>query len=223
MSETANQEWAEKPIARSGFFRFSCKRCASCCRSGALLYPFDVARLARELELPTRQVISRYTEFTVHEAGWFLLQTAVRPKGCVFLNDSSCLVYPARPMVCRMFPLGRNLDEDGAQSFFLNPSCPGLDDGPIVEVDAQLKAVEPELGLNNAYSAFVLSVVSKLDLRERPRDFYYDYMLRIYDWDSWKKPRAKQGSKEGFQSVFALAQKEVLDRIHMELREDRGL
>lgn len=116
-----------------------------------------------------------------------------------------------------MFPLGRNLDEDGIQSFFLNPDCRGLDEGPVIEVARQVAAVEPELRPNNEYSMFVLSVVRSCP-GLMPRSFYQQYMLKIFDCDSWKKAGKAIGSTADNES-FLEAQGKVLDAVHKELTD----
>src|SRR5262249_41948118 len=53
--------------------------------------------------------------FTFEGAGIALAQT---PDGaCVFLGPDGCTVHPDRPLVCRLYPLGRHLSWDGSERF----------------------------------------------------------------------------------------------------------
>ncbi len=36
---------------------------------------------------------------------------------CAFLGSEGCAVHPDRPLVCRLYPLGRHVSADGAKSF----------------------------------------------------------------------------------------------------------
>jgi uncharacterized protein len=36
---------------------------------------------------------------------------------CAFLGSDGCTVYPDRPLVCRLYPLGRSVGIDGTESF----------------------------------------------------------------------------------------------------------
>jgi uncharacterized protein len=58
--------------------------------------------------------------------------TALRrnPDGtCPFLSAGGCAVHPDRPLVCRLYPLGRHVAGDGGESFsrsVLEPGCKGI-------------------------------------------------------------------------------------------------
>ena len=36
----------------------------------------------------------------------------------LFLGERGCTVHADRPLVCRLYPLGRHIDEHGAESFY---------------------------------------------------------------------------------------------------------
>lgn len=71
-----------------------------------------MARLARAKNESTSQFRDAWT---VDGQG-----TALRQKEdgtCVFLGPHGCEVHAHRPMVCRLYPLGRHIDSDGVESF----------------------------------------------------------------------------------------------------------
>jgi Fe-S-cluster containining protein len=73
--------------------------------------PYEVLRLARNLGLTTTEVLARHTE-----AGGIRLR--VREDGaCTFLTPQGCGVHADRPLVCRLYPLGRQVQEDGSETF----------------------------------------------------------------------------------------------------------
>ncbi len=63
----------------------------------------------------------------------------LKPNGdCVFLDEHGCGIHPARPLVCRLFPLGIIWDETGRERFGLmplHPDCLGYmsDEGTVEE------------------------------------------------------------------------------------------
>jgi uncharacterized protein len=63
--------------------------------------PYEVLRLARGLGLSTGDFIDRF----VDADRVALRRSAVGT--CVFLGDSGCTVHADRPLVCRLYPLGR--------------------------------------------------------------------------------------------------------------------
>lgn len=104
-------------------FSFSCARCRRCCRDKIIrLNPFETARLSRILGMSTTRFLRDHTE-----AGGTSLRR--NPDGtCPFLSVGGCAVHPDRPLVCRLYPLGRHVACDGSESFsrsVLEPGCEG--------------------------------------------------------------------------------------------------
>jgi hypothetical protein len=114
--------------------------------------PYEVSRLAGHLGIGTTEFLHRYTV----EEGTALRATAAG--ACVFLSASGCGVHLARPLVCRLYPLGRHIREGGQESFIrhdLEPRCQGAPgtDGcageylAVQEAGPFLDAVDRYLGL----------------------------------------------------------------------------
>jgi Fe-S-cluster containining protein len=90
-------------------FNYTCLRCKRCCSNKRIqVNPYEVARLARHRGETTTEVRARWT---VGGAGTFLRQT--EDGACVFLGPGGCTVHPARPLVCRLYPLGRHATDRG--------------------------------------------------------------------------------------------------------------
>jgi Fe-S-cluster containining protein len=99
--------------SRSERFNYICNRCLHCCYDKTIqLNPYEVARLARNRAISTSELRERYT---IDGAGVALSR---REDGaCVFLGGDGCTVHPDRPLVCRLYPLGRHVTSDGDESF----------------------------------------------------------------------------------------------------------
>jgi hypothetical protein len=98
-------------LRRDSPFRYTCHACKRCCQNYRIqVNPYEVLRLARQLELSTTKFIERYLvdgPYLTHQ-----------PDGrCVFLGEQGCAVHPDRPLVCRLYPLGRHLDAAGEEYF----------------------------------------------------------------------------------------------------------
>ncbi len=94
-----------------------------CCRNlNLFLYPYDVLRLSRYLEIGTDELIDRYVDVVLREGQYFpevLLRMADNPeRTCPFLTDPGCSVYPDRPDTCRTFPIeqGVRFDAESGRS-----------------------------------------------------------------------------------------------------------
>jgi len=114
-------------------FRFACTpdRCdMRCCTTGhpLVLNPFEVGRISRASGISFEDLYDEYFERTTDPENGMPLLTINREKGCPFLaGDRRCTVYEARPLVCRLFPLGK-LYRDGFRYVLLSENpCAGFE------------------------------------------------------------------------------------------------
>ena len=100
-------------LERESAFSYQCNACKRCCHNKAIrVTPYEILRLARRLGLSTTDFIAHHTV-----AGGTVLRTRDDDDACVFLNERGCGVHPDRPVVCRIYPLGRYVDPQGQESF----------------------------------------------------------------------------------------------------------
>src|SRR5262249_31510445 len=74
--------------------------------------PYEVARLALARGQSTSEFRAAWTE---DGRGTVLRQN--EDGTCVFLGPQGCQVHPDRPLVCRLYPLGRQVGSDGSEFF----------------------------------------------------------------------------------------------------------
>jgi uncharacterized protein len=99
-------------LTRQAPFFFLCSRCLlCCCHKKIQVNPYEIARLAANRNLSTTEFIDRYT----HNGGTIL--NWEEDGTCVFLDSKGCGVHPDRPLVCRLYPLGRHVLPSGEESF----------------------------------------------------------------------------------------------------------
>ena len=98
-------------IDRGSGFSFQCGRCSECCSGKRIqVNPFEISRIAANLKIGTTELIRRFTE-----NGVYLCR---KDDGrCVFLESDGCRVHEDRPLVCRLYPLGRYFAVGGEESF----------------------------------------------------------------------------------------------------------
>lgn len=101
-------------------FSFACRACGRCCSGKVIMTgPHEVLGMARLLDVSTTEFLARYGD----HGG-----TALRfgdDGRCPFVSAEGCRVHPRRPLVCRLYPLGRATDGEGRESFALHPKEEG--------------------------------------------------------------------------------------------------
>jgi Fe-S-cluster containining protein len=90
-------------------FSYACLRCRRCCSNKRIqINPYEAARLAGGRGETTATFRERWT---LDGQGVVLGQT---PDGaCVFLGPEGCTVHADRPLVCRLYPVGRHISPEG--------------------------------------------------------------------------------------------------------------
>jgi len=106
-------------LDRGGAFFFKCHRCGVCCNNKRIRpTESEIRRMAESLKWSTRRFEEECLDRQTGEL-------KVQPDGdCVFLGPEGCRVHPARPLVCRLFPLGVIWDDAGREKFGLMPPHP---------------------------------------------------------------------------------------------------
>jgi Fe-S-cluster containining protein len=140
--------------ARGEPFGYTCRACSRCCAHKIIqVNPYEIARLARHAGLSTADFRARYTE----RDGAILKRTD--DDVCVFLGDQGCSVHPDRPLVCRLYPLGRRASPDGVEVWLRatpHPQSEGIysKDGTIGDFIAAQDAL-PFMRAADAYADWV--------------------------------------------------------------------
>lgn len=130
-------------LRRDSPYSFKCQRCGVCCNNKRIVpSPAERERLAAFLGMDGERFAAEYLD---PDSGELKL---TKDGDCIFLCSDGCRVHPARPLVCRLFPLGLLRDENGNESFGvmpLHPDCLGMlgTDGTVEE---DLKAQGADAG-----------------------------------------------------------------------------
>jgi len=131
-------------IKKDDTFNFRCHPDVSCfnlcCRNlNLFLYPYDVVRLKRCLDLTSDEFLDQYVDVVLRPSNFFpevlLRMSSTSEKPCSFLTASGCSVYADRPDTCRTFPFEQGMlydartDKDTPVFFFKPPDfCRGPDE-----------------------------------------------------------------------------------------------
>lgn len=105
-----------------------CKGCFSCCTGmgeSIILDPYDIWQLETQMHCNFAELMQEKIELHVEE-GLILphLKMQGNAEKCGFLDaDGRCGIHSFRPGLCRLFPLGRNYENQNLQYFLLKDAC----------------------------------------------------------------------------------------------------
>lgn len=195
----------EDPVCPGDRLDFACQGCGGCCTDTTpYLTPYDVWRLARHLGLTTGEILDRTALVRPEDGGAPLLQLILAGENgeCVFLAPAArlCLVYPARPLSCRAFPLGLRHEADGDRLTKAHtlPECRGEGRGRQTAgeyLEAQLDAEERRW--SRAYAGLAREIFPPGGRRSEDPEYVSYYLRTCFDLDAL--------AGEGFADRFAEA------------------
>jgi Fe-S-cluster containining protein len=91
----------------------------------------DLGRAAAFLCLTPAEFERRYVYRTRNR----LRLRVPRDCQCHFLRDGGCSIHPAKPTQCRIFPFWPELVESRREWKKTARYCPGLDKGPLIQIE----------------------------------------------------------------------------------------
>jgi Fe-S-cluster containining protein len=109
----AKKKEKEKMLLRPDSpFSYVCGQCRCCVDKLIKLNPYEVARLAANPGISTTEFIRTCTM-----AKGAVLKMNRRGE-CLFRTSKGCSVHPDRPLVCRLYPLGRHAPASSGEEVF---------------------------------------------------------------------------------------------------------
>jgi Fe-S-cluster containining protein len=130
---------------------------ANCCSNGPhiILNPYEVALICRAAGMSYEDLLDIVETDRVNG---FPLVMLPRDPACPFWTETGCRIYEARPLACRLFPLGR-VFEQGDSSFVLpdRNRCAGLVPAPARTLADYLREqdTETQVSMADAWIEFV--------------------------------------------------------------------
>ncbi len=123
--------------------------------------PHEVLGISRLLGISTTEFLSLYSD-----NGGTTLRSDAEGR-CVFVTASGCRIHGQRPLVCRLYPLGRMTDETGAERFALYPlqsECKAeVGRNGTVETFLESQGVGPYLDWSRRYGELYRRMVGLLE------------------------------------------------------------
>jgi len=156
-------------LDRRDRFSFACRACGQCCTGKVIMAgPHEILGMSRQLGIGTTEFLTLYSA-----NGGTTLRNGADGR-CLFVTPSGCRVHPSRPLVCRLYPLGRATDAAGGERFAMFPAQDGCraavgTDGTIADF-IESQGVEPYLEWSRRYGALygrMLGLLERLGVEAR--------------------------------------------------------
>lgn len=157
---------------------------STCCKATApiVLNPYEIARICKAAGTSYEDLLD---VLDTDRAKGFPLVMLPRDPACHFWTASGCRIYEARPLACRLFPLGR-VFENGRSHIVLPAAnhCSGLVPAPAKTVAAYLEEQDTSrfIEMADRWIEFV-STIERLPLQDAPVTSVAFHML-VYSPDT---------------------------------------
>jgi len=185
-------------LAETDLLQLSCSTggCASnCCKASApiVLNPYEISLICRESNMSYEDLLDIVDTDRVNG---FPLVMLPRDPACHFWTENGCRIYKARPLACRLFPIGRVYDD--MQSRFVLPGqnfCNGLATKPDRIVGDYLKTqdVAVQIRMADRWIEFV-NDVERLSFSDKPVTSVA-FHLFVYSPDTPPVPSAENADE----------------------------
>jgi len=154
-------------LERDAPFSFACRACGRCCSGKVIMVgPHEVLGMSRVLGITTTGFLANFTD-----NGGTTLRFGDDGR-CAFVTAEGCRVHPRRPLVCRLYPLGRATDGQGNERFALFPKQDGceadLGIGGTIAGFLESQGVAPYLEWSVRYGGLyrrMLGLLERLDIQ----------------------------------------------------------
>lgn len=184
----------------------TCSRKGTCCHGNqVLLNPWELARLAHEKEMPAAKF---RVAFCIQGGSVLHFNGEKDQRGkaaCgLYTENFGCSVHTARPLACRLFPLGRQVQHETAEYIFQGTTFPCLNgcsevlDLPKITVADYLEGQET--------ADFEWAQDAYLEIMQNLADIAFTLLLETGLSESGDTATLKQWRKSGMLNGEQLAQ-----------------
>ncbi len=152
------------------YLPLTCSRKGTCCHGNQVfLNPWEIVSLANEKKCSVIEFIENYTDLKGLKLRFDGVKNQIGKAACnLYIDDFGCSIHNGRPLACRLFPIGRQIQENEIRYIYQGTEFPCL--------DGCLEVLElPKLTVNDYLSG------QETDLYEQAQDEYLEVMQNLAD------------------------------------------
>ncbi len=164
-------------VASNDILPLTCSRTGSCCFGNqVLLNPWELTLIANAKKLTAREFSNLYCDYGGIRLRFDGELTFNNKRACrQYIENLGCSVYQGRPLACRLFPLGRYIQNNVAHYMFEGTKFPCLAECPEVR-DLNSMTVNNYLS-GQETALFEKAVDAYLDMAQNIADIAFALLL----------------------------------------------
>jgi Fe-S-cluster containining protein len=148
----------------------TCSRKGTCCHGNQVfLNPWEILCLANEKNVSTSEFIDKYTDLNGLKLRFDAGKNHIGKSACnLYVEDFGCSVHKGRPLACRLFPIGRQIQQNEIQYIYQGTEFPCLNGcSEVLEL--------PKLSVGDYLSE------QETELYEHAQDEYLEVLQNLAD------------------------------------------
>ena len=130
----------------------TCSRKGTCCHGNQVfLNPWELTQLAKEKKISPKDFLNQFCESNGIQLKFKGKEDSRGKSACnLYTENFGCSVHIGRPLACRLFPLGRQIQNNKAEYIFQGKDfpclngCPEVLELPFLSIEDYLKGQETE-------------------------------------------------------------------------------
>jgi len=196
-----------KYLNKTDLLPLTCSRKGTCCHGNTVfLNPWEIIQLSQEKKITTQQFIEDFTEDGGIRLKFNGKQDSRGKSSCnLYVENFGCSVHLGRPLACRLFPIGRQIQNEEIQYIHQGEQFPCLNGCPEV-IDL------PKLSLENylkgqATESFEIAQDHYLEIVQNLADIAFTLLLDTGLAASGETVTLKEWRKMGEESPLALSKR----------------
>ncbi len=117
-------------LSKESILPLTCSRSGTCCfGKDVMLNPWELFRFSKEKQISPREFRDLYSDFGGIQLRFNGKQDKKGQKACsLYIDSSGCSVHKGRPLACRLYPLGRQVQFNKAHYIYEGNQFPCLND-----------------------------------------------------------------------------------------------
>ncbi len=166
-----------KLLSETDVLPLTCSRTGTCCHGNQVwINPWEVRQLAKTKQISVSEFCKSNTDFGGIRLKFEGNPNSTGKKSCLLYHSTNgCSVHVGRPLACRMYPLGRQIQHGETRYVYQGDEFPCFNECPEVKTLPQLSVYEYLIGQNTKH--YEIAQVGYLEVVQNLADNAFALLL----------------------------------------------